>query len=76
VRKETGQISVRDEYIERYLVRYRQHLQLSPLPSPQEKAPLITTLKISFRTNVGRFGLRQSGRYQHGAVAGGKSNSL
>jgi hypothetical protein len=40
-----AKISVRDEYIERYLVRYRQSLQLSPLPSPQEKTPLITTLK-------------------------------
>jgi site-specific recombinase XerD len=38
-------VSVRDEYVERYLVRYRHFLQLSPLPSPQEKTPLITTLK-------------------------------
>ena len=28
-----------------YLVRYRRHLQLPPLPSPAEKTPLITTLK-------------------------------
>jgi site-specific recombinase XerD len=40
-----AKISVRDEYIEHYLVRYRQSLQLSPLPSPQEKTPLIATLK-------------------------------
>lgn len=40
-----AKISVRDEYIERYLVRYRHFLNLSPLPSPQEKTPLITTLK-------------------------------
>lgn len=40
-----AKISVRDEYIENYLVRYRQFLQLSPLPSPQEKTPLIATLK-------------------------------
>lgn len=40
-----AKISVRDEYIHRYLVRYRRSLELSPLPSPQEKAPLIATLK-------------------------------
>lgn len=40
-----AKISVRDEYVERYLERYRHFLQLSPLPSPQEKTPLITTLK-------------------------------
>lgn len=40
-----AKISVRDEYIERYLVRYRKSLQLPPLPSPQEKTPLVTTLK-------------------------------
>lgn len=40
-----AKISVRDEYIRNYLVRYRQHLQLSPLPSPHEKTPLIATLK-------------------------------
>ena len=31
-----AKISV-NEYIERYLVRYRHFLNLSPLPSPQEK---------------------------------------
>lgn len=40
-----AKISVRDDYIEIYLVRYRQSLNLSPLPSPQEKTPLITTLR-------------------------------
>lgn len=37
-------ISVRDEYIEKYLTRYRFHLGLSPLPAPQEKTPLLKTL--------------------------------
>jgi len=40
-----AKISVRDEYVERYLVRYRPFLKLSPLPSPHEKTPLIATLK-------------------------------
>ncbi len=40
-----AKISVRDEYVERYLVRYRHFLQISPLPSPQEKTPLIATHK-------------------------------
>ncbi len=40
-----AKISVRDEYVERYLVRYRHFLMLSPLPSPQEQTPLISTLK-------------------------------
>lgn len=40
-----AKISVRDEYIERYLVRYRHFLKISPLPSPQEQTPLIGTLK-------------------------------
>ncbi|MFZ6049774.1 tyrosine-type recombinase/integrase [Pseudomonas sp. CR3202] len=40
-----AKISIRDEYIQTYLVRYRQHLQLPPLPSAHEKTPLISTLK-------------------------------
>src|SRR5690606_26272937 len=40
-----ARISVRDDYIQNYLARYRQHLQLPPLPSPHEKTPLISTLK-------------------------------
>jgi hypothetical protein len=32
-----AKIRVRDVYIDRYLVRYRHFLNLSPLPSPQEK---------------------------------------
>lgn len=40
-----AKISVRDNYIEHYLVRYRRFLKLSALPSPQEQTPLITTLK-------------------------------
>lgn len=39
-----AKISVRDDYIQTYLVRYRQHLQLSRLPSGHEKTPLISTL--------------------------------
>nr|WP_052026671.1 hypothetical protein [Pseudomonas sp. CFII64] len=33
----SAKISVRDEYIHTYLVRYRTHLGLTPLPSPHEK---------------------------------------
>lgn len=40
-----AKISIRDEYIQNFLVRYRQHLQLSPLPTAQEKIPLISSLK-------------------------------
>ena len=40
-----AKISVRDEYINCNLRRYRLFLKLSPLPSPQEQTPLITTLK-------------------------------
>lgn len=40
-----AKISVRDDYVQTYLVRYRQYRQLSPLPSPHEKLPLISTLK-------------------------------
>ncbi len=40
-----AKISIRDDYIQTYLVRYRQHLQLPPLPSAHEKTPLISTLK-------------------------------
>lgn len=32
-----AKISVRDEYIDRFLMRYRHFLNVSPLPSPQEK---------------------------------------
>lgn len=32
-----AKISVRDEYVARYLVRYWYFLKLSPLPSPQNK---------------------------------------
>ncbi|SDS21252.1 site-specific integrase [Pseudomonas oryzae] len=38
------EISVRDEYVEAYLTRYRRHLGLPPLPSPHEMHPLLTTL--------------------------------
>lgn len=40
-----AKISVRDDYVQTYLMRYRQYRQLSPLPSPHEKLPLISTLK-------------------------------
>ncbi|WP_171016561.1 site-specific integrase [Pseudomonas sp. D(2018)] len=40
-----AKISIRDDYIQTYLARYRQHLQLPPLPSAHEKTPLISTLK-------------------------------
>ena len=41
----SAKISVRDEYIQSYLVRYRRYLGLSPLPSAHDKRPLIATLK-------------------------------
>jgi len=40
-----GKISVKDEYVQVYLPRYRKHLNLSPLPAPFEKTPLLATLK-------------------------------
>jgi len=40
-----ARISIRDDYIDSYLVRYRQHLGLTPLPSAHERTPLIGTLK-------------------------------
>ncbi len=40
-----AKISVRDDYVENYLKRYRRHLGLSPLPSPHETHPLLCTLK-------------------------------
>ncbi|MBD9676567.1 site-specific integrase [Pseudomonas sp. PDM18] len=40
-----AKISVRDDYVQDYLVRYRRHLRLPPLPSPQDKFPLLTTLR-------------------------------
>lgn len=40
-----AKISVRDDFIESYLTRYRKHLQLPPLPSAHEKRPLLSTLK-------------------------------
>lgn len=40
----SGKIAVRDEYVEKYLKRYRTFIGLSPLPSYQEKTPLLKTL--------------------------------
>jgi len=39
-----AKISVRDDYIQTYLTRYRRHLGLPALPSPQETHPLLATL--------------------------------
>lgn len=39
-----AKISVRDEYIEAYLKRYRTTLSLPPLPSHKESTPLVTTV--------------------------------
>ncbi|SEJ58632.1 Site-specific recombinase XerD [Pseudomonas linyingensis] len=39
-----AKISVRDDYIQTYLIRYRRHLGLPALPSPQETHPLLSTL--------------------------------
>ncbi|HHM4860551.1 TPA: tyrosine-type recombinase/integrase [Pseudomonas aeruginosa] len=41
----SAKISVRDDYIQTYLTRYRRHLGLTPLPSPHESHPLLVTLK-------------------------------
>lgn len=40
----SGKIAVRDEYVEKYLKRYRTFIGLSPLPGYQEKTPLLKTL--------------------------------
>lgn len=40
----SGKIAVRDEYVEKYLKRYRTFTGLSPLPSYQEKTPLLKTM--------------------------------
>lgn len=40
-----AKISIRDDYIQHYLVRYHQHLQLPPLLFAYEETPLISTLK-------------------------------
>lgn len=39
-----AKISVRDDYIQSYLIRYRRYLGLPALPSPQETHPLLATL--------------------------------
>ncbi|MCL7463139.1 site-specific integrase [Pseudomonas sp. NW5] len=39
-----AKISVRDDYIQHYMTRYRRHLNLPALPSPQETRPLLSTL--------------------------------
>ncbi|SFP83376.1 Site-specific recombinase XerD [Geopseudomonas sagittaria] len=40
-----AKISVRDDYIQTYLTRYRRHLGLPALPSSHETQPLLSTLK-------------------------------
>ncbi|WP_409488200.1 tyrosine-type recombinase/integrase [Pseudomonas promysalinigenes] len=40
----SGKIAVRDEYVTKYLARYRTFIGLSPLPTYQEKTPLLKTL--------------------------------
>lgn len=40
----SGKIAVRDEYVDKYLKRYRTFIGLSPLPNYQEKTPLLKTL--------------------------------
>jgi len=41
----SAKVSVRDEYIEDYLKRYRTTLSLPPLPSYKESTPLVTTVR-------------------------------
>ncbi|EPM65218.1 site-specific integrase [Pseudomonas syringae] len=40
----SGKIAVRDEYVNKYLTRYRTFIGLSSLPTYQEKTPLLKTL--------------------------------
>jgi site-specific recombinase XerD len=40
-----AKVSIRDDYIQTYLIRYRRLLGLSDLPGVHEKTPLICTLK-------------------------------
>ena len=44
-------ISVRDEYIEAYLKRYRTTLSLPPLPSYKESTPLVTLFAMYLRVS-------------------------
>lgn len=40
----SAKISVRHEYVQTYLMRYRLYLGLTPLPSPHDSHPLLLTL--------------------------------
>jgi site-specific recombinase XerD len=40
-----GKVAVRDEYVSRYLKRYRRFVGLSPLPEWNEQTPLLMTLR-------------------------------
>ncbi|KTB82789.1 hypothetical protein AO072_21840 [Pseudomonas syringae ICMP 13102] len=40
-----GKVAVRDEYITKYLKRYRRFVGLPALPQWEEKTPLLTTLR-------------------------------
>lgn len=39
-----AKISVRDDYMHKYLARYRRHLGLAAVPSPGERTPLLQSL--------------------------------
>ncbi|AHY45227.1 tyrosine-type recombinase/integrase [Stutzerimonas decontaminans] len=39
-----AKISVRDDYMNTYMARYRRHLGLSPTPAPGERTPLLQAL--------------------------------
>ncbi len=40
-----GKVAVRDEYISKYLTRYRRYIGLCPLPEWNEQTPLLMTLR-------------------------------
>lgn len=40
-----GKVAVRDEYVSKYLTRYRRFVGLSPLPEWNEQTPLLMTLR-------------------------------
>ena len=40
-----GKVAVRDEYISKYLMRYRRYMGLCPLPEWNEQTPLLMTLR-------------------------------
>ena len=40
-----GKVAIRDEYVSKYLKRYRRFVGLSPLPEWNEQTPLLMTLR-------------------------------